>query len=490
MQNVEAVEAEVGDLAGIGSLANISKKLVEAGGEGLVHASPGEIVFDPRILPESQRNMLYAALQAEGVDPAALTIGDPSNVLNETTGLPAFFLGKLFKGIGKGIKKVGKFLKKNAGTILGIAGAMTGNPWLAALGSGIGSLIEGKPIGKALLSAGMSFVGTEWVGPFIGEQLSGIAPITFDTSLGETLGGIPGVGQSVVQRGAQGAAVKAAQQAGMQAGAAAAIQGQTANSVFSATEAAMRQALSEAAGSGMAAGSQFFEGAVPSLLGEKAIQESSKSIASKVISDVGSGVLTKAAAATLPSGIGLTNVIAGGPMASQLLGRSLSNTIGSAVAGASQAYTQPALETSLFGDPAAKQRALEAISIHRTALRDAWNEMYDYEPASEQALYDFYTKNYAPNRQISPDLINTLPGYAQQMQQKQLQGALPNLFGAAGGGYINGVGGPKSDSNLARLSDGEFVMTEAAVRGAGHGDRMAGAKRMYDMMNGLERRVA
>ena len=37
------------------------------------------------------------------------------------------------------------------------------------------------------------------------------------------------------------------------------------------------------------------------------------------------------------------------------------------------------------------------------------------------------------------------------------------------------------------LSDGEFVMNAKAVRGAGGGDRKAGAQRMYAMMNKFER---
>jgi hypothetical protein len=37
------------------------------------------------------------------------------------------------------------------------------------------------------------------------------------------------------------------------------------------------------------------------------------------------------------------------------------------------------------------------------------------------------------------------------------------------------------------LSDGEFVLTAKAVRGAGGGDRDVGAARMYDMMSELER---
>ena len=36
------------------------------------------------------------------------------------------------------------------------------------------------------------------------------------------------------------------------------------------------------------------------------------------------------------------------------------------------------------------------------------------------------------------------------------------------------------------LSDGEFVMTAKAVRGAGGGDRMEGARKMYEMMDQFE----
>jgi len=40
------------------------------------------------------------------------------------------------------------------------------------------------------------------------------------------------------------------------------------------------------------------------------------------------------------------------------------------------------------------------------------------------------------------------------------------------------------------LSDGEFVMTARAVRGAGNGSRQDGMKRMYDMMRTFEGRAA
>jgi len=54
------------------------------------------------------------------------------------------------------------------------------------------------------------------------------------------------------------------------------------------------------------------------------------------------------------------------------------------------------------------------------------------------------------------------------------------------GGMSLGPGTETSDDIPAMLSDGEFVMTAKAVRGAGGGDRREGAKRMYQMMDSLE----
>ena len=71
--------------------------------------------------------------------------------------------------------------------------------------------------------------------------------------------------------------------------------------------------------------------------------------------------------------------------------------------------------------------------------------------------------------------------YFEDLRKKQTEGVF------AGGGEVNGPGTGTSDSVPARLSDGEFVLTAKAVRGAGGGDRDLGAARMYDMMSELER---
>ena len=56
------------------------------------------------------------------------------------------------------------------------------------------------------------------------------------------------------------------------------------------------------------------------------------------------------------------------------------------------------------------------------------------------------------------------------------------------GGESTGPGTGTSDDIPAMLSDGEFVMTAKAVRGAGGGDRREGARKMYQMMDELEAR--
>ena len=71
---------------------------------------------------------------------------------------------------------------------------------------------------------------------------------------------------------------------------------------------------------------------------------------------------------------------------------------------------------------------------------------------------------------------------------------MPIVNYATGGGVMDlqdggesvGPGTGTSDSIPAMLSDGEFVMTAKAVRGAGGGDRREGARKMYEAMDKLE----
>jgi len=109
---------------------------------------------------------------------------------------------------------------------------------------------------------------------------------------------------------------------------------------------------------------------------------------------------------------------------------------------------------------------------------------------------DFAKKlQYAPTTPVRPRQA-VKPQYNNVTPYTNLQQAPGGLASLAEGGYprrtgqISGPGTEKSDSIPAMLSDGEFVMTAKAVRGAGNGSRRAGAKKMYALMHQLERNAS
>jgi len=86
---------------------------------------------------------------------------------------------------------------------------------------------------------------------------------------------------------------------------------------------------------------------------------------------------------------------------------------------------------------------------------------------------------YVPHGLSYESLLNPQLTYAAQGGVMDLQE----------GGESKGPGTGTSDSIPAMLSDGEFVMTADAVRGAGGGDRREGARKMYEAMDRLEARA-
>jgi hypothetical protein len=74
------------------------------------------------------------------------------------------------------------------------------------------------------------------------------------------------------------------------------------------------------------------------------------------------------------------------------------------------------------------------------------------------------------------------------MPRMYAQGGISQVYPRRTGG-INGPGTGTSDSIPAMLSDGEFVITAKAVKGAGGGSRREGAKKLYRMMHALEKKA-
>ena len=115
---------------------------------------------------------------------------------------------------------------------------------------------------------------------------------------------------------------------------------------------------------------------------------------------------------------------------------------------------------------------------------------------SSQDVLARYQAATAPLPNANTSFVNAARTLATQPPVEQKLMNMGGIASLGSGGYprrtgqISGPGTETSDSIPAMLSDGEFVMTAKAVRGAGKGDRRAGAKRMYALMNQLEKNAA
>jgi hypothetical protein len=121
-------------------------------------------------------------------------------------------------------------------------------------------------------------------------------------------------------------------------------------------------------------------------------------------------------------------------------------------------------------------------------------------PAQLPTEFTQYQQPYDPNqisdlsRRLYPSIYDR--DYRNSIMSNTAMGNSGGIASLAKGGYprrtgqISGPGTETSDSIPAMLSDGEFVMTAKAVRGAGKGSRLAGAKKMYALMHQLERNAA
>ncbi len=100
-----------------------------------------------------------------------------------------------------------------------------------------------------------------------------------------------------------------------------------------------------------------------------------------------------------------------------------------------------------------------------------------YGGLTGQKLIDMYPSQYtlsAPGAYVAPSMAAADGGGIDTSKFPRRNGR------------ISGPGTETSDDIPAMLSDGEFVMTAKAVRGAGNGSREAGMRNMYNMMSRFE----
>ena len=136
-----------------------------------------------------------------------------------------------------------------------------------------------------------------------------------------------------------------------------------------------------------------------------------------------------------------------------------------------------------------KNKVLELIA--KGYFSKKLGDVIKKENEEAQRIADERAANYG--KQTTFDVYDSLINPGELVQAPDT--ALTDVFATAAdggildmdaGGELKGPGTGTSDSIPAMLSDGAFVMTADAVRGAGGGDRREGARKMYQMMDKLE----
>ncbi len=502
MQGIETLPYEVQEqpfipTGGLETMKSAAEMLADFGRNGdtyIVHAAEGETMVPMEVLDENPRlkQMLFNQMEDMGIEPERYIVGSELNSINPITGQPEFFFKKIFKKIGRGLKKV---VKKIAPVVLPIALSFALGPiYGSALGSGITTLLRGgslKDAAKsALISGAIGGISAGFAGP--GDFMSNVkfaagnplqAGAYATDKLFNTKGGIGGITYD--------------------------------NPYGFDPAASASQAASQASAADAADKNAFMtEGADP-VVARKAGVIDTKDIINKPPPEPKSFMekylYDPAKAAVDPK----TAEITGEGTLESIFSTnraSIDPAIQSEVARAKAAQAIKGLGDSTL-DQAAKQAITDQASakIAESATAGAPSFFTKAMPlgiAATTGLAGLAALNYKPGPDEdgdgAPDYYET-PGGDMYRGNPEMFGFGKDFYGdnpyyadnkflppalfAAGGGSINGPGTPTSDSIPAMLSDGEFVMNAKAVRGAGNGDRRAGAKRMYDMMRSLERRA-
>jgi hypothetical protein len=415
-----------------------------------VHASEREMMV-PREVVENNpqlRRQIMQSIAAEGADPNAYIVGNDANSINPMTGQREFFLKKLIKGIKNVVKKVAPIVLPVALNFLfpGMGAVAAG-----ALGSGIGTLIQGGNIKDAFRSA--------LIGGAAGGLYSGISGAMsgqgFMAGVRQGLTGTPGMRFFELNPSVRNIFTGGAQAAAPAAGAPAAAP----------TPSGAPSPAPVAADA-------------PRTLGQR----------------VQDFIMPKPAMTTAQLAQEAGRIAAANP---RLDPNTIYESLVSSQPSAMARFAKPAL---LAGGAAALAGAFNPVEqdapptpgyeVSSTELLNQNPQLYSVGTPMAPRFAQFQDIAINPYNSIVPPLppIYTPPINVQPVQYAAQGGEMesfPRRMGA-----ISGPGTETSDAVPAMLSDGEFVMTARAVRGAGNGDRERGVRRMYDMMRMFEGGVA
>ena len=507
MQGIETLGYEVVELpmvpqGGIQGYEQAADILAEFGRNGdtyIVHAAEGETMVPMEVLDNNPRlkKMLFAQMQDMGIEPERYIVGNELNSINPVTGRPEFFLKKLFKGVKKAVKNVANVAKKVAPLILPIAAPFLLPAMPIAFATGIGSLAGGLIAGQDFATAAKNAViagGLAGLGNVAFGGAEGFGSGKFFGSVANPTGGLGTFSMKqaftpVIPFSAAGKAHLASLQA----------QGQPKPSV---TEGVQTKALGQDV--------TFPES---QNLSEKLVNpELTTAQADSRLIEAGANVPPAPPPSPVDQAIDFyqRNISPSGRVNPLNLdqGKIISDAQKLA---ADQIAQQKALGVT-FSSPAEMEAALNTIrqdALKQATLANTPGTFSQYAPAVALGTAGAVAADAATGGAVL-GLFKDEDGDGNDdetgMSLEEYKQAYPGQFfdpakfygdnpfyagfaTVAQGGEIVGPGTPTSDSIPALLSDGEFVMNAAAVRGAGNGDRKEGAKKMYAMMRKFEGRA-
>ena len=501
--------------SGIANFQDVASRMADYGRYGdntLAHVQTGEIVIPAALIAENPalKESIFADLRDRGVeDPERYVVGSSENSINPVTGMPEFFLKKLFKGVKKAFKKVGKFLKKASTVVLPIALSFVMGPVFgAALGSGIASLINGGSIKDAFKAAAISGAA--------GGLLAGAGSVMKGNTFMSGVKGAVGLGGAVppptapVTDAVPSVAGGELTAKGLAEQAAAAKAGSVSASLPPVTDAVpdfVRGAPTGATAAAPQQSSGFFKipGVEPAA-GARAVPQQPSGffkITGQTPGGLGAGAAAGAGAFPQQSP-GFFEALSQGNFREAFFPKTFtanevltSRGIDPFAASAAQRASAEAIAQDLSAGAVRRFAPLAAAGLGVAYGAGAFDtpEMEEItigpDYTSEDVLRERAQEFYGPTG--VPTAMAYTPVQAPTYQYTQLQ---PQMIGAKGGevyprrngGIMPYEGTPDEDSVRALLMPGEFVMTKDAVRGLGNGSMDRGIKNMYSVMRDLERR--
>ena len=521
---------------GIAEFSDMAMKMAALGRYGddsIVHAQTGEIVVPKPVLDSNPalKQAIFDDMRARGIeDPERYVVGSETNSINPETGLMEF---GFFKSIARAVKNVAsktvKVLKKVAPIVLPIALAMTplGPIYGAALGSGIGTLLQGGSIKDALKSAaisgltGAAFTGMSGTGTFsqnVGNALSNpgarfaqtgaglkagfsgegfgklftpyAAPAQETSTFGESIrsgeatqsfstepvsaesqyaadvsGTRTGLGTSVTDPTGQLSPVQSGAGTSQTALGPVDSAGTTFNKGMYIESAATQPPAAEKTFTQKVG--DFFMPSGKSAEDVRALQSASYN------ADIAAGLPKEIATQKALAITGEPSFLAKyGPMTA-LLGT------GAYAAGF---FDEPEPEPSPLGlksGPSGTELLAQRPDLYAPNIRPGQGSSTYIEQNPYSSYANLYPINYGLSSSTPADVFQRQPMYAAEGGE---------VYPRRNGGIMPNEGIPGQDSVRAMLMPGEFVMTTDAVRGAGDGDLNRGINNMYNVMANLERK--